>query len=363
MRGSASGATNMNGDTSVIIPARNEELNIEGAVRSVAAQKGVREIIVVDDQSGDGTPEILAAMAAQCPKLRVLRLRSLPAGWLGKTHAAAEGAKMATGEWLLFTDADTRHFPGSLAALLDRARSEGAGLLSISPGQEICTWWEKAVIPLVYVQLAGLFRFEDVNDPRSPAAAANGQYMLIRRSVYDSAGGWEAVRDSILDDVALARRVKNAGGKILFLPGAEWAQTRMYHRFGDMWRGWTKNLFLLYGQDWAKIAATVLRLLVLDCLPYALLAILVAVSFALLSTGAKAWITAAVAVACALAVYTGHRRYRRQLVRLGFSGRAAKHLPAGALFLSLILLNSLWAWRQGGGIEWKGRIYPAKGAL
>ncbi|MGH9402325.1 MAG: glycosyltransferase [Terriglobia bacterium] len=348
---------------SVIIPARNEEANIEGAVRSVAAQEGVREIIVVDDQSDDCTPEILAAMSKKRPKLRVLRLRSLPAGWIGKTHAAAEGAKIAVGEWLLFTDADTRHLPGSLAALLGRARSEGAALLSISPGQEVETWWEKAVIPLVYVELTGLFRFEDVNDPRSPAAAANGQYILIRRSVYDSAGGWEAVRDAVLDDVALARRVKSAGGKILFLPGAAWAKTRMYRRFGEMWRGWTKNLFLLYSRDRAKIAGTVFRLLALDCLFYALCGVLAVLASALAFTTVKAWIPAVAAVACALAVYARYRHYRRQLERLGFSGRLAKYLPPGALLLSLILLNSLWAWRQGGGIEWKGRIYPAKGAL
>lgn len=363
MKGSSSAATNMNGNTSVIIPARDEEPNIEGAVRSVATQESVREIIVVDDESSDRTPEILAEMATQFPQLRVLRIESLPAGWLGKTHAAAEGAKLATGDWLLFTDADTRHFPGSLAALVARAQSGGADLLSISPGQEVETWWEKAVIPLVYVELAELFRFEAVNDPHSPVAAANGQYMLIRRGTYDAVGGWEAVRGSVLDDVALARRVKGSGAKILFLPGAAWAKTRMYRRFASMWRGWTKNLFLLYGSDRTKIVTTVLRLFVRVFLPDALLGIFAAAFVVLLSTGAKAWIAAAAVVACALAVYAGFRRYRRELKRLGFSGKLAKYLPIGAVLLGLILLNSLWAWRQGGGIEWKGRIYPVKGAL
>lgn len=147
---------------SVIIPARNEEANIARVVRSLAAQQSILEILVVDDQSQDRTPEILAELASEIPYLRALRVESLPEGWLGKTHAVAEGARAATGEWLLFTDADTVHLPGSLADLVERAEGEHADLLSISPGQETPTWWEKAVIPAVYVKLSRLFQFEDV---------------------------------------------------------------------------------------------------------------------------------------------------------------------------------------------------------
>lgn len=353
----------MNGETSVIIPARDEELNIEGAVRSLAGQGDAREIIVVDDESRDQTAEILSMLAGQFPALRVQRAGTLPAGWLGKAHAAAEGAAIASGEWLLFTDADTRHFPDSLAALRARAESEGADLLSISPGQEVKTWWEKAVIPLVYTELARRFRFEEVSDPHSPAAAANGQYMLIRRNVYDAVGGWASVRSEVLDDVALARRVKQAGFKILFLPGAAWAKTRMYRRFGQMWRGWTKNLFLLYGSDRKIIAATVLRLAALICLPYALLVVLAlaAILIGLLKTPVAAAMLGMGAAACATVVLILQRRYRRELASQGFSGGLSVWLAPGAMLLSLILLNSLWTWRRGGGIEWKGRVYPVKG--
>lgn len=354
----------MNG-TSVIIPARDEEVNIEGAVRSLLTQEGVREIVVVDDESSDRTPEILSMLAGQFPSLRVLRAGKLPAGWLGKTHAASEGAQISSGDWLLFTDADTRHLPGSLTALRARAQSEGADLLSISPDQEVKTWWEKAVIPLVYVELARLFRFEDVSDPRSPIAAANGQYMLIRREVYDTVGGWSAVRGEVLDDVALARRVKGAGFKILFLPGAAWARTRMYRRFSEMWRGWTKNLFLLCGSNRKVIAATVLRLAILICLPFALLIILAvaAISVGLLEAPGAASGFIAGTAACIAVIFILLRRYRRELTSQGFSGGFSVWLVPGAMLLSLILLNSLWTWRRGGGIEWKGRIYPAKGDL
>src|SRR5439155_11600545 len=137
---------------------------------------------------------------------------SLPPGWFGKTYAMATGAKRATGEWLLFADADTGHLPFSRHGLLGRAEGEHVELLSLSAGQIMRTWWEKAVLPMVYLWLSKRFRFEEVNDPASPVAAANGQYILVRREAYKRAGGHEAVRDAMLEDVALARRVKSSGG-------------------------------------------------------------------------------------------------------------------------------------------------------
>src|SRR2546427_5572479 len=262
---------------SVIIPARNEEVNIERAVRSVSAQGGVPlEIIVVDDQSEDRTGEILKRLKAEIPSLRTLRVDALPDGWLGKPHALACGAKTASADWLLFTDADAVHNPGSLADLLERAEKERVDLLSLSPGQLTPTWWEKAIIPLVYVWLAKLYSFDEVNDPKSGVAAANGQYLLMRRAVYERVGGHEAVRAEILEDVALARRVKAAGGRLLFLPGASWVQTRMYRTFSEMWEGWTKNLYLLYGRNVKLILGAIATTVLVDWMPIAFLFVPVA---------------------------------------------------------------------------------------
>ncbi|MGH9435194.1 MAG: glycosyltransferase, partial [Terriglobia bacterium] len=307
---------------SVIIPARDEESNIEAVVRSLAPQSAVREIIVVDDQSRDRTPQILARLAAEFAALRILRLDNLPSGWLGKPHAAAEGAKLARGDWLLFTDADTRHRRGSVALLLERAESSGAAMLSISPAQRMETWWEKAVIPLVYIQLARLFRFEEVNDPRSPAAAANGQYILIRRGVYDSIGGFEAVRSEVLEDVELARRVKSTGAKILFLPGADWVETRMYRAFGEMWRGWTKNLFLLYGRSPGKIRRAAIEILVIQWLPWALLLAFTG----LILSGQGRYGVYGLWFACLVAVWWQQHSEKRQLAKLGFSTKLSQYV-------------------------------------
>lgn len=343
------------GSVSVIIPARNEETNIERVVRSVALQENVREMIVVDDASADRTPEILAGLGREIPLLRTIRLDTLPEGWTGKSHAAAAGAKQATGEWLLFTDADTEHLPGSLEAMLRRATEANAGLLSLSPGQQTLTWWERSIIPFVFVQLARLFPFEEVSDPASPRAAANGQYLLVRRSVYNEAGGFEAVRSEILDDVALARLVKQRGGRLIFLPGAEWVRTRMYSSFRSMWQGWSKNLYLLYGRDLRRIVKALASVLCLDLLAplgFVILALLIAL------VGVTGWMFLA-ALLCFAGAILRQWNYGRRLKGLGFDRRLDIYQFTGAGLFLLLLLNSVRAYRLAGGVRWKGREYRA----
>jgi hypothetical protein len=342
---------------SVIIPARNEEANIARVVRSLASQSRIREIIVVDDQSTDRTPEILAALKEELSLLRVLRLESLPEGWLGKTHAVVRGASMATGDWLLFTDADTVHLPGSLAELLRSAEDAQVDLLSLSPGQETPTWWEKAVIPLVFVTLSTLFRFEDVSDPKSPAAAANGQYILVRREAYEKSGGHEAVKSSILEDVELARLIKSSGGKIVFLPGSAWVRTRMYRTFGEMWQGWTKNLYLLYGGDAVRMLSRIAGLWLLDVLPLLGLAAM----FAAFVSGHVHGIAMAPALGLLILWAARLWNYGKALARLGFEPRLSGFLPLGAALLGLLMLESLRAYSTTGSVQWKGRQYSTKG--
>ncbi len=350
-------STSHQGRVSAIIPARNEEVNIARVVRSLAHQPGIWEILVVNDQSVDRTGEILAALEVEIPLLRTLRVESLPEGWLGKTHAVAKGARAASGEWLLFTDADTDHLAGSLAELVQRAEDEHADLLSISPGQVTLTWWEKAVIPFVYVKLASLFRFEEVSDPHSPAAAANGQYLLVRKDIYERVGGHEAVKSEILEDVELARRIKARGGKLLFLPGARWVQTRMYHSFREMCQGWTKNLYLLYAGNLSKMLAAVASLWILDLFP-ALAFVVACLWIAIARAGG---VVTLVALSLFLLALARQWNYGRALARLGFNPALSSYQPIGAALLGALMLRSLCAHRAKGNIEWKGRHYATKG--
>lgn len=227
---------------SVIIPARNEEASLGTCLESLVGQIGVDfEIIVVNDHSTDRTREIAEAF----PKISVIDADPLRENWTGKNNAVATGARAARGQWLLFTDADTIHTPGSLARALAEAKDNRADVLSYSPEQIAVTFWEMAVLPVIFAELARQFPPSKVSDPKSPEAAANGQFLLIRRDVYDAVGGHAAVASEILEDVALARCLKAAWYKLRFRY-SESVRTRMYRNFSQLREGWTKNLALLF---------------------------------------------------------------------------------------------------------------------
>ena len=230
-----------------IVPARNEEEVIAACLDSLLRQPEISEVIVVNDQSTDKTAEIVRGMMAGNPKLRLLATRDLPAGWVGKNNAVAIGAREATGVWLLFTDADAVHDAGAAARALQIAQEHQAELVSFSPEQVTEKWYEKALIPFVYCRLARQFSYDAVNDPASSTAAANGQFLMIRRDAYDAIGGHAAIASEVLEDLALAKRAKAAGYRLWFGSGNGIVRVRMYRRFGEMWQGWKKNLYRLMG--------------------------------------------------------------------------------------------------------------------
>jgi glycosyltransferase involved in cell wall biosynthesis len=237
-----------------IVPARNEESVIAACLESLACQPEIAEILVVNDQSTDRTASVVRGLMEKVPNLRLLESAGLPDGWVGKNHALWIGVQQAKGAWLLFTDADAEHEFNSAARALQLAQEHNAALVSFSPEQITRNWYEKALIPYVYLRLAKHFSFDDVNDPNSRAAAANGQFLLIRRDVYDSIGGHPSVAGEVLEDVAFAMRVKAAGHRIWFGSGQGIIRVRMYRSFSAMWQGWKKNLYRLIGATpWAVI--------------------------------------------------------------------------------------------------------------
>jgi len=230
-------------EVSIIVPARNEESSLGDCLQSLVSQDGVRfEVIVVDDASTDRTRQIAEGFRG----VRVISAPPLPEGWTGKNNALVAGVKESWGEWLLFTDADTVHVAGSLARALAEGKQSEAELLSYSPEQIAVTFWEMAVLPVVFAELARQYPPKEVSDPTSPVAAANGQYILVRRAAYDAVGGHAAIADDLLEDVALARAFKSSGRKIRFRYAADAVRTRMYRNFRQLREGWTKNLALLF---------------------------------------------------------------------------------------------------------------------
>jgi len=334
-------------EISAIIPARDEEENIEASVASLASQAEIAEIIVVNDESTDRTGEILARLSKTVPKLKLLESAALPAGWVGKNHAVWLGAQAAKCEWLLFTDADTVHLPGSAHKAVEDARAGDAALVSYSPEQITQSFAERALIPFIYWRLSLKFDFARVSDPLAPDAAANGQFLLIRRGAYEKIGGHRAVAGEVLEDVALARRVKQAGFRLHFGSGEGIARTRMYRSFRAMWQGWTKNLYLLLGGT----RSSALREFVFMFPWPAMLFVAAAIA---LRGAAGLWL-----VALGIIWLAGcHAAYARALRRNRYSARFIIYYVPGVSLYAATVAASCWKHRRG-KIVWKGREYPA----
>jgi hypothetical protein len=310
-------------------------------VESLAAQPEIKEIFVINDQSSDGTAAQLSRLSARYTQLRVLETQAIPSGWTGKNYAVSLGAAQATGDWLLFTDADGVHLPGSTAHALADAAAAGVGLVSYSPEQETRTWWERALIPFVYTRLGQKFSYDAVNDPDLPAAAASGQYLLIRRVDYARIGGHAAVASEVLEDVALARLAKQAGMRLHFASGHGIMRVRMYRTFGEMWQGWTKNLYPLMGGT-PRAVGRELR----GVVPWIPLLLLLLTPLHLIF-----------GVLGGVLLAGRHGAYAAALRRNRFpASHALYYMPAVALYAAA-LLTSEWRYAHG-RVTWKGREYP-----
>jgi len=333
---------------SILVPARDEAANIAACVRGLLAQEyPAFELIVLDDGSSDGTGAILADLAATDPRLRVLTGDPLPPGWLGKPNACRQLAAAATGDLLLFTDADVRHTPLLLGHAVAAQQALGVGLLSIFPRQITATWGERLIVPLMqHFAVYGLLPLPAMQRLRAPAfAAANGQFLLFSHAAYVACGGHATVRSLVLEDVALARAVKRAGYPIALADGGAEITCRMYHGWGEVWAGFAKNLFAFFNRSLLFLALAILVALLLWVLPVAGM-----IGAALGSGGC----TSLVGWLC-LAQY-GTAVAARLLLTARFGGRpldAFLH-PFAVLLLLVIALNSARIARCG-GVAWKGR--------
>lgn len=341
-----SGALSKRLQVSVIVPARNEQACLGACLESLAGQTGVAmEILVVDDGSTDRTREI----ALSFPRVRVLDAPPLPAGWSGKSNALSAGAAAATGEWFLFTDADTFHLPGSVACALAEVKQHNAALLSYSPEQEVGTFWEKAVMPVIFAELAATYPPAAVCDPETPLAAANGQYILIRREAYEAVGGHAAVAHTLLEDVALARAVKQAKFRIRFRFGQGRVRTRMYRTFSALREGWCKNLAALFpSATWLAVRRAVESA-----------ALFGSALAALVAAGRGEMRMATIAVAIFLNTYG---LFLKRIMKAHFRPFASILAVFGLPVFSYLLGRSALCYKRG-RVSWKGRTYPAASAV
>ena len=231
---------------SLIIPARNESATIGHLLDTVLMSRHAPlEVIVVDDRSTDDTAHQVATRAASDPRLCLVRGSELPDGWLGKPWACAQGARAASGDILIFTDADTSHHPDLIGHAAGALLAESADLLTLTSRLTCTTFWERLVMPQIWALLASRYPPSGVNNATKPhQVVANGQFIAVTRSGYDTLGGHESVKGEVVEDLALAQDYLLAGKRLRMMYGESLLSTRMYRSLGEMTEGWSKNLYL-----------------------------------------------------------------------------------------------------------------------
>lgn len=338
---------------SILVPMRNESDNVAGCLTSLLAQEYPDfEIIVIDDRSTDDTAARVEALVQQHPRLRLVRGAEPPSGWMGKCYALHQGSDQGQpqGQWLLFVDADTRHHPQALAAVMTYALEQQVDMLSVIPFLECHSFWERVVQPAVGGLIGVFYPPDKVNRTHRPIPFANGQFLLVRREAYQSLGGHQAVAGKVLEDVELAKVFVAHGLRNRIVFAHELVTTRMYTHLSALIQGWTKNMYLLLGQRMQRVLLSACMALLLSSLPLVvgflgLLSILGHPGFfeprlAVAALGLYGWV-----IFCQATIRAQNRWYPWY----------APFAPIGNAILVWIVMRSSFLHRRRQGVSWKDR--------
>jgi len=329
---------------SVLVPARNEELRLRPCISTLSdSDFPILEILILDDHSTDGTAALVQQRAKGDPRIRLISGQPLPEGWVGKPWACHQLAQQAKGDYLLFVDADTRFSDITLSQAVHLAHEQQSDLLSLWPYLESLSWSERLVIPFVHLFILFYLPHWAKGSLRC-FGAANGQFVLFRRTAYEKIKGHESVRNHMVEDIAIARNMRAAGFKVLNLDGTNpghsiaLVRCRMYTRFSEVWEGFTKNLYPSFdGNFFAFFFFQSVQ------------AVVFLFPFLLLFTpfrGPLVWTEIAIIVALRLSLA---HRFRQSYIG------ALLH-PFGQLLVLAIAMNS-WLQSLRGRLPWKGRLY------
>ncbi|MFW5968318.1 MAG: glycosyltransferase [Persicimonas sp.] len=339
------------GRVSVLIPARDEAATIEACVRAALEGKHpVDEVLVYDDDSTDATPQILANLTEEFARLEVVEASPLPSGWVGKPHACHRLAEATTGDLLIFVDADTLLSEDGIARLAGLIEEDEADVVTAVPRQITVGFFERLVVPLLHLTYTSWFPLRLVSASSDARfLAANGQLMAVERTAYDTIGGFEAVRAEIVDDMAFCRRAKEAGLAVAFADGFHMARCRMYASAGEVWRGFSKNLYEGIGAHPLALIGVMALYAAAFVAPY----LVAPLAYAMGASGVGLAATVGVGVNVALrAVLAARFRHPPEGIILH---------PVGVLALLAIAVNS-FRWHYRDAIAWGGRLYARREA-
>ncbi len=334
---------------SIVLPVRNQASTVEECVRSlVNLDYQDKEIVIVDGGSTDGTKRILDGFR---DKITLIEEEPLPQNWVGKNWACHLGYKRANGELLLFTDGDSIHATDSLTRTVNYLRHTEASLVTLAPYTILRSFWEKLLQPPIFFLIMLSVGGKRVNNDARPNSIGNGQYMLITREAYEKIGGHEAVKDRIVEDLAIARNLKQEGLKLRFVVAQDAFGVRMYSGLREIWVGWRKNFYTV--SDKQRLARAIVRLGVLFF--FFVLPFIVLINGLLL---------AATDPLNPYLLSGGFMCFWLWLGMLIFYKQGAKINPAYALLLPIaaacymgIGIDSTIRGALGMGLSWKGRIY------
>lgn len=333
---------------SVLVPARNEEDIIEKCLASLLKSDYPHfEIIVLDDNSKDRTFAIVEELSRTHENLRIIKGKKLPPGWNGKNWACHQLSLVAKGEWFLFTDADTCHSPHSISSAFEAAQKSHSVFLTAIPGLITKTWAEKLVLPVIHFAFFVFLPFNIINfKGNSRLAIGIGPFLFIERSCYSSCGGFEAIKTEILDDMALANRVKQNNGKLCVIDGTELLTVRFYTCFKEVWAGLSKNSFQAIGSSPHILLGLALVCYFLFIYPYFCLG--TAIYY-----GQNIILPLLQVAAISLIKMVMAHRFKTSLLYGLFH-------PFMIVLIFLILFNSFRLTLFGKKIEWKERLYPVE---
>lgn len=332
---------------SVCVPARNEERDIRACLISLLNQNYPHfEVIAVNDHSTDATGEILRSLAREFSNLRVLEGRDLPPDWLGKPFALHQAVQQVKGDYLIFTDADPVFQPHALTTAVHTMIARDLDMLTLMPGTEFGSFWERAVQPVIFGFIAALSRFKKINSPDHTTAMGFGAFIMVKKEVYEQIGGHEGVKHEVLEDVMLAKRAKRAGCRLLAADAKSIFSIRMYHSLKEIWTGWRKNIFIAMKKSILRTLWHIIVVLGFLVTPWLVLFWNILEGTGILWTGfALAGLLMTLAASIHLCDELRLARWSTFL------------FPIGAFVMSAIMINSMFQVLVKKQTEWRGRKY------
>lgn len=334
---------------SVLVPARNEEKNIGRCLRSLSRQDYRRlEILVMDDDSSDETGRIVEEFSEKDPRIRLIRGRSLDRGWKGKSFACHQLAREAKGEYYVFTDADTLHFPNSVSSSLGALISGKLDALSVFPKQIMVSLHERMVVVFINLAVLAFLPVGLIRKIKSPKISiANGQFILFKRSVYKSIGGHKSIRNDIVEDVAISKQVKKYGYRFMIFDGKSTVYCRMYNGLKGVIRGFSKFIFASMNYSIIKLGAVVSLIILLFLVPLILLPLgLYIFNWPVL---VKGMILSQVSIVLVIRIAMTFR-FKSRFTDIFLH-------PLAMFYITVLSVNSVYQAKYGHGVFWKDRLY------